>query len=463
MSALLWWILCFLTPGQGNDAIYRFHEAADKVLETLFPDQTLPTLGTLSYRWGSTQPEFEDLEALYAVFEKSTRVVQNASYVVDIGRDNMDSYWFVSLFSQDRAEAFLDFCHERKLLSALVQLNEGSLTFQSVLEKALFQRDIYQAICILHDLCDKGCTPAMESSAAEFMAQMQSLFFKLLMTEEELHQLRAMVPKDIDRSHFKTELDQASDKPYLPERLVKDDSRWYEVPYEEHAPKHFVDFQGRSFVRTFIKMPGKRGEEIPEFWQSVFGVYGKEMNITGRAPVCPPNTETMLVRTFGVFLEDGTYTDSKIPEVVLLRIFKTGEPKLDRTTADFRGTLVYVHAMKRGAILANPKNLGLVRISLDRPSFYGFFSGAPDYRNSYLGALTTVRHKCINCHSPLFHGTPTIFSFARKPPGEGAGLERPKYKYDKMLIYTDKEDFYILNTPQYRDLVAAKGTLPGIP
>lgn len=126
----------------------------------------------------------------------------------------------------------------------------------------------------------------------------------------------------------------------------------------------------------------------------------------------------MLVRTFGVFMEDGTYRDSHWPEEVLIRAFKYQNPKVDISTSDFSGTVFYQYRLAREALKSKNNFLGLVRVRDDDREFFGFFGSVPDPKNAYSATTTTMRSNCISCHAELFYGINTVFSLERDPLGE---------------------------------------------
>jgi hypothetical protein len=140
------------------------------------------------------------------------------------------------------------------------------------------------------------------------------------------------------------------------------------------------------------------------------------MNVTVSAavPSLSAGTETVLVRRFGVFLDNGSYADSGIPEEVLLRVFKYRSATLDNATSDGLGTLHYQYKLCRARLLNDRETLGLTRIQDADPQFYGFFAEIPEPRASE--HLTTMRANCISCHSEVLYGASTIFSLCRHAP-----------------------------------------------
>jgi hypothetical protein len=97
--------------------------------------------------------------------------------------------------------------------------------------------------------------------------------------------------------------------------------------------------------------------------------------------------------------------------------------------------------------MTNPSSLTLKRIYDDDAEYYGFFGDVPDRINAYSDTITTMRMNCISCHSELFYGLNTIFSFERNPGLNGSSnvLE------DGMLIRNGENDFQ-LKTQDVEDL-----------
>ncbi len=436
--------------------IYQFHQAADSFFRIMNPTQSLKSTPTLSYMWRDHFPSFGNLEALYLMYLKATRAAREEPAAIDLGDDNLDSYWHVSRFSQEKASIFLHHCLESDLPGVLQALNEGTWRFRSALEKALFQRDLYQAISLLYHACDKGCATDEAIFKDSLLEGMKPLFIRARLSKAEFQELQALLPSEADPRFFSQIYDGKAERPYLPRVVLGNDPLWFTIPYDA-PPKHMVDMEGRSFFHGHVKIPGMQPHEVPDFWRSVFIEHGGNDNVSARVPLCPPMTETMLVRTMGVFLNDGSFADSGFPEAVNIRIFKTSRPTLDMSTGDFRGTIYQVLAMKRRALLNNPASLGLQVISLESPAYFGILQGAPDAKNAYTDALTTVRQACINCHSALFHGTPTIFSFVRPYP-ESQSDAAPGHNYGDILSFMKERGFSRLNTPVYQFLMGNGST-----
>jgi hypothetical protein len=178
-----------------------------------------------------------------------------------------------------------------------------------------------------------------------------------------------------------------------------------------------------------MMVPGMEEADLFDYWAKVTRRFGMSVTVSAAVPRLPAGTQTVLLRTFGVFLDDGSYADSRIPEEVLVRIFKYSEAKLDPDTSDGLGTLHYQYKLRRHRLLRDPASLGLCRIHDTDGQFYGFFAEVPE--TSSTEHLTTMRANCISCHSEVLYGPSTIFSLCRRSPAklrasriEGGALQR---------------------------------------
>jgi hypothetical protein len=204
---------------------------------------------------------------------------------------------------------------------------------------------------------------------------------------------------------------------------------WYELPSDEKPGLHFRAYGGRSFIRIFIMTPGLNEADFYDYWAKVTEQFGMQVTVSASVPNLPAGTQTVLLRTFGLFLDDGTYADSEVPEEVLVRVLKYTETTLDPHTSDGLGTLHYQYKLRRERFLADPSTMGLERIQDTDGQFYGYFGEVPESTSSE--HLTTMRANCIGCHSEVLYGASTIFSLCRQSPArqqtslvEGGRLEK---------------------------------------
>jgi hypothetical protein len=205
---------------------------------------------------------------------------------------------------------------------------------------------------------------------------------------------------------------------YLPRRVLNDDPSWLPLLLHADSTKHFRDHGGRSFVRVYLKAPGMGVSELRRLREQLYDRYGEAITVTSGTPALPPGSETLLVRSFGIFRDDGSYADSGLLEEVVMRIFKHGEQTYDVATSDWRGTLIYQYKARRRLVLDHQETLGLERIPSDASQFIGFFGDVPDAANAGARTLTTMKFNCIACHSELLYGASSVFSFAMKEDAE---------------------------------------------
>jgi len=260
--------------------------------------------------------------------------------------------------------------------------------------------------------------------------------------------LRADYPAEPNPQFFRSRFLPRDPRLYLPAPVHTSSSDWVELPFYDRAPKHFIDYQGRSFIRVYIKTPGMDRDAFLTFWRELNDLFGEGLHLNTTAGL-PPMTETLLVRSIGTFCQDGTYVDTRIVENVLMRVFKYAVQRLDMTTSDYRGMYLLSYTLQRRRLLDDPTSLGLVEDDLDSPAYFGFLSTAPDLGNAYSDSLTTVRFNCISCHSELHYGPQTVFSLSRMvPQREGS---RAAF-FNELLLKTGEENFFFLNTKEFRSI-----------
>jgi hypothetical protein len=207
-------------------------------------------------------------------------------------------------------------------------------------------------------------------------------------------------------------------------------ANWHELPSDEEPGLHFQAYGGRSFIRIFMMIPGMNEPEFFDYWAKVTKRFGMNVTVSAAVPSLPAGTQTVLLRTFGVFLADGSYADSRIPEEVLVRVFKYSKTTLDPHTSDGLGTLHYQYKLRRNRLLGDPTTVGLCRIQDADGQFYGFFAEVPDPDASE--HLTTMRANCISCHSELLYGASTIFSLCRRSPAKAEPPRREGGRMERM-------------------------------
>lgn len=441
--------------GARSEKIYHFDDRANTLLEVFFPRRLKPTLILRSYLWPRDPPAIPDLDAVMLLSQHCELPSFVKPMELEIPADHLESYWLSLTKRNGRAETLLRLLQERKTEKVMRTLTDSDPKFRSVLEKALFQRDLFQIYGILEtsvQLCEQ---PALRDYGQALLREVVRLWPKTNLSSAEFEALRGAVPTRVERQHFSAEHDFDLERDYLPDRVLGPEQGWYPLPLYQEQMQHFLVYQGRSFFHIFMKTPGWNESEFQAYWRRADEALGEKMSLTGKVDPLPAGTETLLVRTFGVFLADGAYADSGFPEEVLLRIFKYDAPRLDKSTSDYRGTLAYQYKMERGALQADVSSLGLRRIRDDSPSFLGFFTEVPDSSHTQFGdPLSTMRFNCILCHSTVRYGAGTVFSLSEWP-----NPKPPSYQERQWLVPTANERFFTLETPQARSLRRAVSAL----
>src|SRR5262249_4558186 len=287
-------------------------------------------------------------------------------------------------------------------------LARSRLRFASVLEKALFQRDVWQVFSFCSDLKELDLAVPEAARREALLGALAGLMREVALSEDEYRRLLEARAARADHARFMDANPWDLSVDYLPRRVLGEAPGWYPLPFTEKASRHFRFFRGSSFIQVYVKPPGMTAEGFYAYWDRLHARFGPDLHLHTGQPPLPERTELLLVRTFGLFLQDGTYVDSTLPEEVLLRGFKHQRPRLDTTTSDDRGTLLYQYKMSRRELLVDGARLGLRRTPEDAPQFYGFFGEAPDPYNSYSDSISTMRFNCIACHAEHQYGVGTV-------------------------------------------------------
>jgi len=289
-----------------------------------------------------------------------------------------------------------------------------------LLKKLVEQRDLFQIFSLVYTAREAADARHREIGGEE-MACLAQLIRSRLFTRREFEDLVHALPSRLP-SHFTQELTFDLSRDYLPSAAVGSDPSWLVVGNGKRPFRHVTYYHGRSFVKVLLRAAGADVATLTSLRKEVFGKYGTELHVTGVSIPVPERLETMLVRTMGVLVEDGIYRDTRWPEEVLIRVFKYPEPTLDLATSDFVGTNFYQYKMAREYLGSQANPIGLVRVREQDEQFFGFGGDVPDPKNSYSRTTTSMRVNCISCHSELFYGVNTIFSFERNPALE-SGLD----------------------------------------
>src|SRR5262249_35639480 len=123
---------------------YRFDPRADRLLALLFPT-TIPYSGvTNAYAERNRELAFTQLSEVCRHHSRGISLSSEVPATIDITDDNLESYWLSQSAANHRAEAVLQRAAQVEALAR--GLSASPLRFASPLEKALFQRDVFQ-IC----------------------------------------------------------------------------------------------------------------------------------------------------------------------------------------------------------------------------------------------------------------------------------------------------------------------------
>jgi hypothetical protein len=357
---------------------------------------------------------FASMDSVMDYNHEARRIVHGSAENFELADSPIESPFWWATKSPEGANEFL-----RSLAQALSSLGECSGERiggrpHTLLEKALNQRDLLQAL----ELILLAQLEADDKGAREVSIRPTDLIARALraclLSEAEYRALLALRPRRVSEQ-FSTDATFSLLKNYLPERVVSEDLSWLEIRSGDRPFRHYLAYGGRSFVKVYIKAPGESNEALRELWTKLYNEHGVRLHAESVVENTPAGMETMLVRTFGVFVTDGTFRDSTWPEEVTMRIFKYARPQLDMSTSDFRGTLFFRYVLSRTALLADSSSLGLVRRWDDEREFLGFMGDVPDRQHAISNVVTTMRSNCIGCHSILFYGLSTVFSFERDP------------------------------------------------
>jgi len=436
-------------PGARDDSgPYQFDPRANDLVRIIFPGEVYPSGYANAYVDRARAMRFaskDDALLYHADSINSGSDVTTEPY--DKAHEATEPFWRSAHPSNDRAEELFALAGDiETLVRGIVKDNS---TPASLFEKALWQRDLICSLqAVLH--CEDMQQGSGENrSASVVRAQTWGSLKKVLVeslkhaifTAAEFDQFRGQLPTAPSSKHFQSQCRYSLTEDYLPPVVWHSGvsgqaaepsgnlAFWHELPSDEEPGLHFRAYGGRNFIRIFIMTPGMREEAFFEYWAKVTKRFGMNVTVSADVPSLAAGTQTVLVRTFGIFLDDGSYADSGIPEEVLVRVLKYKEATLDPMTSDGLGTLHYQYKLRRDRFLNDPTTLGLERILDEEGQFYGFFAEVPE--PSSTEHLTTMRANCISCHSELLYGASTVFSLCRRSPAipgpslkEGSQLEK---------------------------------------
>ena len=400
---------------------YHSHESAvttyEKLSDLVFSRSVPTSAVTDAFIYKDFNYPFRNLQDINLYNRESAHAVDGTAQRIYLEDAPLESpYWWTVESSAAGAEALIT-----EMMSVFADFpgpdqtpRHFSADWGSVLRKALAQRDLFQIYSLVDTARERAASARSKTDAVRVERLLAALFESTLLTEDEYFRLRKQLPTR-EPVGFASQPSTSLAVNYLPLPVVGQDPSWVEIPQGDVPFRHFTIYGGRSFIRVFVRAPNLDARQIGSLWSELFRTYGSTLHTKAVQQPVPRGMETLLVRTFGVFLRNGDYRDSTWPEEVIIRKFKYPTATLDMETSDFRGTLFYQYKMSRRRLLASPATLGLRRIRDDDPVFFGFLTDVPDRHKAISDTVTTMRSNCIGCHEELFYGLNTIFSFERDP------------------------------------------------
>lgn len=390
-----------------NDQVLR------RIREFIFPKIVARSGSTMALKYRDDGYRFASLEQINEYNVDSQHVRAGTAGIVSLDYAPLESPFRSRLLLNEGGAELIDGLHAI-LEEAVDDSSRRSVSERwTVLEKAVAQRDLYQTYALVA-LGQRTVDDTHRALAATVLARLARMIEPTVLDEAEYQQLvemrpRAISPQFASKPSLKLRIN------YLPSVVLRDDPTWLEIATGGQPFRHFTHFRGRSFVRVFFRVPKTSPAETLELRKKLYAKYGDSIHTMAVEERVPRGMETLLVRSFGVLLKDGSYRNSFWPEEVIIRAFKYDRATVDRKTSDFTGTVHYQYRLSRERLLHNPRTLGLVRIKDDEEEFFGFFGDVPDLRMAYAATTTTMRVNCMSCHAELYYGLATIFSLERNP------------------------------------------------
>jgi hypothetical protein len=404
---------------------YQFDERANELIRIIFPTTVYPSGYAKAYVDRARPMKFASKDDALLYHAASINSGSVCTEPFEKAREATESFWRAAHPGDGRAQELFQQTGRIETLSRDMLADKSKPT--SLWEKALWQRDLICSLqAVLHcqdTMASRGASApgvhkqTWDAAKEALLASIEQAIF----TAAEFDELQAELPLPSNSKPFVSRCGYALTEDYLP-RVVwqrsgaRDPSFWHELPSDEDPGLHFQAYGGRSFVRIFVMTPHMNAAEFFAYWAKVTKRFGMNVTVSAAVPTLPVGTQTVLLRTFGLFLDDGSYADSRIPEEVLVRIFKYTGATLDPRTSDGLGTLHYQYKLRRHRLLNEPATLGLERVQDADGQFYGFFAEVPEPNSTE--HLTTMRANCIGCHSELLYGASTIFSLCRHSPAK---------------------------------------------
>lgn len=423
----------------------------DRIREFVFPKSIAYDARTRAFEYRDLGYPFRSLQEVNEFNVAGAHPIPKSAQFLELRYRPLESPYRASLRAGKGADAFIDTLHD--ILSATGgDADSGSPpTRATVIHKLLAQRDLYQAYALAF-LAREHVDASKREVADDVLDSLARRIASTLFTPDEYRALLDARPDSLP-ARFASTPAYSLEQDYLPPVVLRADPTWTRLSNRGEPFRHFSDYRARSIVKVYLRAAGKSVADIRALHAQLFGKYGVTLHQTAIKEEVPEGFETLLVRTIGVLLVDGTYRDSTWPEEVIMRVFKYPRPTLDPGTSDFSGTLFYQYKLARELAERDEGSLGLVRVRDDDAQFYGFFGDAPDPHNSYSHSITTMRQNCVACHAELFYGLNTVFSFERDPKFESQADANELWKQVG-------EGAYVLLTPEHASLVERLRGMP---
>jgi hypothetical protein len=439
-------------------SVYRDLVQADEILKWMFPARVLPSHVTVGLAQPDRRPLISSLEDTYSRLGATFQAGDSVPEPVEFPAPPLESFWISNCRTERQAKALLQSGAPPAIAEAcshLARVPPGDLP---LLEKALLQRDAFHALTIFVGARDAvGSDVGLQRQADAVIQPLASVVGQLRFSEEDFASLGAAYPAQVDRTRFvgTSHFDLTED--YLPDCVLRDAPGWFRLDYSMADHQHYGHYRGRSFYRMYLTAPGMSAAQFEVYWDGIAQSFGGSLNVSRSAPALPSKSETVMVRTFGLFLSDWTFVDSGIVEEVLIRSFMNATPAFHPDSSDYRGTLHYQYLMDRKQLLEDPATLGLVRIADDEPGFKGLFPRAPDALRTESECMTVSRYNCIECHSEALYGTSTVFSLGNSKCRDWNEM----FEGNPYAIPSDRSGRVRLVTPEFQELIRIVAEQPG--
>jgi hypothetical protein len=302
-------------------------ESSRAVMTCIYPHKGLPTHLTHAFldRYNRNPPK--DLGDCYRHIHRATAVAQKGQEEFSFHEDILESPWLNVALAKAWRMAFYEDVIDKNFVGIIRDFDRAEIPTDSILEKALLQRDLLQVFHVLHAAWSSEPIKEQKSKAEQAMQVLSKLLEEMTFNESDLLNLRSLRPSLITSEDYVTLNHFDLKEHYLPQIVLAEQAEWYPMYFSVDRNQHFRTYLGRSFIRIYWRSPGWSKEEFYAYWDDVYARFGDENHVSSDVPDLPPRSETVLVRTFGVLLEDLTLADSGFPEEVIMRLFLTPTPK----------------------------------------------------------------------------------------------------------------------------------------